>query len=303
MAEETEDDSGAESAAAAAASAAAAALTEGLREIEATLNGGTLGVAATYLPTGGTVTYNADTEFPTASVIKIAIVTEVFLQAARSKLPLDLLQPIRQLEYVAGSGVLAHLSPGRSLSLRDLATLTIALSDNTASNICLARVGGPAVVNKRMKEAWGMKKTVIHRPIKFNLGPDDPPHTATGTPRDMLRLVHLLAEGTVIPRPVAEEVLRRMSYVTDADLLPRYLEVNPFAQDLKVERPPFIVRHKPGAVNGVRNDAGLITRGGDNLAVCVYTKNVPDPRWTPANAASEAVARAGQLLSSHFFGA
>jgi beta-lactamase class A len=153
------------------------------------LKGGTLGVSATFLPTGEGIGYKADSEFPTASVIKIAIVTELFLQVENGQLSTETMVPIPESALVAGSGVLAQLKPGLSLPLGDLATLTINVSDNTASNLCLAAVGGPSVVNARMHDVWGMLNTTIHRPIKFALKPGDSRFTATSTPQDMQSLV------------------------------------------------------------------------------------------------------------------
>jgi beta-lactamase class A len=277
------------------------ALTETLQEIEATLRGGTLGVAATFLPTKETILYNAETVFPTASVIKVAIISELFTQEAEGRLDSNQTVTIQQADIVGGSGVLAQLTPGLALPLTDLATLTISVSDNTASNLCLAAVGGPETVNKRMKSTWGMTGTRIHRPIKFTLEPSDPPHTATGTPADMLKLVHLLAEGKIHSPAVSQQILDRMALVRDAEMLPRYLDINPYAIDLKASIPPYITRRKTGAVTGVRNDTGLISRGEETLAVCVYTKDTLDARWTPANRGSEAVAQVGKTLCEYFW--
>lgn len=288
-------------------------LQEAIGGVAGALTPGALGVAATFLPTGESVFAHPDDVFPTASVIKIAIVAELFTQAAEKRVDLDAPVTITDDDLVAGSGVLSLLAPGLTLRLRDLATLAIAVSDNTASNLCLNHVGGPAIVNKRMQSAWGMTNTVIHRPIRFvRTGRDRSAHgggpvyehTATGTPRDFLRLLTLLANGAVHDRAVSDQTLRLLGETQDNTLLPRYLAVNPYADDLGVGPAAFSVRHKTGAVGGVRNDAGLITRagGGGTLAVCVFTKGVTDGRWTPANAGSEAVARIGQLLCEHFFG-
>lgn len=272
-----------------------------LQAIEAELSGGTLGVAAIFLPTGESVSFKADEIFPTASVIKVAIVAELFIRQAEGSISPDATATVTAEAIVAGSGVLAFLKPGLTLPLTDLAMLAICVSDNTASNLCLAAVGGPEAVNHRMRAAWGLTETTIHRPIKFALEPDDPLYTAIGTPRDMLRLLTLLESGKVHDRTVSNAVLRCMAEVHDAELLPRYLDVNPYADDLRVDRSPFQVRHKTGAVSGVRNDAALITSGADTLAVCVYTRGVPDARWTPENAASRAVAAVGRLLRDGFF--
>jgi len=91
-------------------------------------------------------------------------------------------------------------------------------------------------------------------------------------------------------------------------MLPRHLHVNRFAGALGVDAPPFVVRHKTGGVTGTRNDAGLISRAGApgshpaTLALCVFTRDLTDPRWTPANAGCEAVAELARLACGHFFG-
>ena len=275
-------------------------LSAALSKIEASLQGGMLGVAATFLPTGETVFFKADEIFPTASVIKIAIVSELFAQTAEGRLDLTQKVVVTPENLVPGSGVLALLTPNLALPLFDLALLTLSISDNTASNLCLAAVGGPAAVNARMRE-WGMTETTIHRPIKFALTPEDPPHTATGTPRDMHTLLVRLTDGTAHSPEVGKKVRNLMGFAKDGDLLSRYLFVNPYAADLKASSPPYVVQQKPGAVTGVRNDAALISRGDATLAVCVYTKGTPDPRWTAANNGSEAVSQVGRLLCEAFF--
>jgi beta-lactamase class A len=278
-----------------------AVIQEELKAIEAGMGAGTLSVSATYLPTGESLFYNAEVVFPTASVIKVAIVSELFTQRAEGRLPLDATGTVTAAGKTPGSGVLALLADGVTLSLPDLAMLTICISDNTASNLCLAAVGGPEVVNKRMRETWGLTDTTIHRPIKFALEEGDPPHTATGTTTDMMRLLTLLEAGKVHNRAVSDEVLACMAQVRDAELLPRYLAVNPYASIQRADVPPFVVRHKGGAVNGVRNDAALISQGEKTLAVCVYSKGCLDQRWTPENAGSAAVAAVGRLLCDYVF--
>lgn len=272
---------------------------------ETTGGSGVLGVATQFMPTGETVFVNADEIFPTASVIKVAIVSELFAQAEAGKLDPQTLVTVQPGDVTAGSGILGTLTMPLVLPLADLAMLTISVSDNSASNLCLRAVGGPSVVNVRMKNEWGMTKTVIHRPIKFNLTPSDPPHTATGTPRDMLHLLTLLYKGQMHSRAASDAVLRLMEQCRDSDLLPRYLDVNPYAAALRNPRPPFVIFHKTGAVSGVRNDAALVTRGNaadeEALAVCVYSKGSGDNRWTPANRGSEALAQIGKLLTDHFF--
>ncbi|HVK03580.1 MAG TPA: serine hydrolase [Armatimonadaceae bacterium] len=279
-------------------------LREELGAIEAILHGGNLGVAAADFASGETLLHNADWTFPTASVIKGPIVAALHAGAVEGTLSLDEAVEVLPEDVVAGSGVLGKLTPGVRLPLRDLALLAIMVSDNTASNLCLRAAGGPEAVNRRMHEEWEMPGTTIHRPIKFELTPDDPPHTATGTPQDMMRFMDAVARGTLHSDAVCDGVKELLATTIDSAMLPRYLEVNPHAADLRVARPHYTVLHKTGAVNGVRNDAGIIRRDTPpfgHIAICVYTKGVKDARWTPANAGCEAVSRVARLLVHRFW--
>ncbi|MDX1931433.1 MAG: serine hydrolase [Capsulimonadales bacterium] len=280
-------------------------LVDAVRAIEKTLDGGVLGVAAVFLGTGERFDYGSDIEFPTASVIKAPILAALLSSLA------DLPDPeaaakergivVGAEDQVGGSGVLAHLAPGLTLSLADLAVLAIKLSDNTASNLCLRAAGGPDAVNRRLREDWGMPDTRIHRPIKFRLMPDDPPHTATGTPADMCHFMASVARRTLTDAAISTAVERYLAMVHDAEMLPRYLDVNFYASDVRAGAAAFTVAHKPGAVVGVRNDAGIIRRGEDALAVCIYSQGCPDTVWTPAHRGAEAVARVSHALCRTFF--
>ncbi len=299
----------------------AAGLSAAFREVEATLSGGVLGVCATADGVSW-VTYNADVSFPTASTIKAAIVAELLARVEDGAVSLGTRVEIGAADFVAGSGVLAGLEPGHSFTLGELARLAISVSDNTASNVVLAAVGGPESVNRRMRGEWGMTGTVIHRPIRFHVGAGDPPHTATGTPADMCRFMWAVATGTLHSPGVSSAVMGLLAMCDDTEMLPRYLDVNAFAGDLDVAAPPLRVFHKPGAVTGVRNDAGVVLAGGGSnllissssvcgassgggasgVALSVYTKGIGDGRWTAANVGCEAVARVSRLLVSYFMG-
>ncbi|HET8646001.1 MAG TPA: serine hydrolase, partial [Vicinamibacteria bacterium] len=102
---------------------------------------GTLGLFALHLETGETVAVNADTRFPTASVIKTAVMVEAFQQIADGRLRKDQLVTLEEAAKVGGSGVLRGLRAGGQHSVADLLYLMIAVSDNTATNLLIGLVG------------------------------------------------------------------------------------------------------------------------------------------------------------------
>lgn len=254
-------------------------LSQQWEHLERGLGGGVLGLAFE-TESGIRGGWRENTVFPTASSIKVAIVAALELAFdAGSCDPRDL-WTLSDSERVGGSGVLARLKGPMTLSLDDLATLALVVSDNTASNACLAAVGGPESINSWLARI-GATSTRIHRPIRFPLNPGDPPFTATGTPSDFLRILEHLPS----------RVWERMEGCSTS-YLARYLPYSPFALELRKEPASVRAIGKPGAIEGVRNDVGRIEWPNGSMRIAVMTKDVPDASWTAENIGEIALGRA-----------
>ena len=134
---------------------------------------GVLGVAAIDLSAGAPrqiVAVNADLRFPTASTIKTAVMLEAYHQAAEGTLSFDTPLTCDSSDKVGGSGVLRDLHDGLTLTVADAVQLMIALSDNTATNLLIARLG-TASVNARL-DTYGLTR---HAPL-----PPDVPRRPAG---------------------------------------------------------------------------------------------------------------------------
>ena len=120
-------------------------------DLEAVVAGfrGRMGVAAIDLRSGRTIAINADERFPTASTIKTAVMIEAWQQAADGRLSMDTLIPLKKSDRVGGAGVLQGMHEGLELTVGDLVHLMIVLSDNTATNLLIERLG-TARVNARL---------------------------------------------------------------------------------------------------------------------------------------------------------
>jgi beta-lactamase class A len=123
---------------------------------------GVMGVAARNLGTGEELLVNADLRFPSASTIKTAVMVEAYHQAAEGKLPLDTPITLRDADKVGGSGVLNGFRDGATLRVADLIHLMIVVSDNTATNLLVNRLG-TAAIDERLA-AHGRANTKIFRP-------------------------------------------------------------------------------------------------------------------------------------------
>ena len=145
----------------AAAPLSAATLQSRVEEAVRSLHG-TMGVAAKNLATGETVFVNADTPFPTASVIKVAVMVEVFHQIAEGRIRRDDTIPLDETTKVGGSGVLQRLHGGLVLTVGDLLELMITVSDNTATNLLIALVGTGTWTSA--SSSYGITHTKLLRP-------------------------------------------------------------------------------------------------------------------------------------------
>jgi beta-lactamase class A len=220
---------------------------------------GTVGYAARNLSTNEEIAWNADRPLPTASVFKFPLLVELFRQVEAGALDLDERVTLQPHDIVLGSGILRDFGPGLQPALRDLAMMMIVVSDNSASNLLLDRVGGPERVNATMR-VLGLPSIVIHRRLDFTARSPGP--VAEAAPRDMMQLAVMLARDELVSPAASSQmraILGRQRYLEQA---PRFVACNPYAPDFG--RPqPIKVFNKTGMISGWRADTGLIALGPD----------------------------------------
>jgi len=217
---------------------------------------GVLGVAILDLTTGQKYLLHADEVLPTASSIKIAVLAELFRQAQQGKIKLGDLYTLQSSDLVGGSGVAGALTPGVTrLTIRDVAALMISVSDNSATNIIIDRIGIENV--NALLDSLGLTHTRLRRKMM------DVKAAAEGrenisTPREMAQLLEDLYRGKVLNKQMTEDFFALLS-VHKESYIPRELP-----EDLRVA-------NKPGELEGVRNDSGIVFTGNRPFAISVMT--------------------------------
>ena len=201
---------------------------------------------------------NEDEIFPAASVIKLPLVMTMYADAARGLVDLD--ESIAVGGRVDGSGVLRHLRDVQRLSLRDLAMLAIIVSDNTATNRLIERVGLERV-GERLRE-WGCSKTRLSRKM-FDFEAAKRGHENLMTARETVSLLLLLQRGECEDRATSDAVLAVLEQCQDDTMLLRYLPHG-------VKAP-----HKTGTLDESRNDAAIV-RGDRPVIVAAFTRKLRD---------------------------
>jgi len=266
---------------------------------------GVIGVAAIDLDNREELAFNADTRFPTASTIKTAVMLEAYHQIAEGSLTLDTLLTLRDAEKVGGSGVLRQLHDGLPLKVSDLIYLMIALSDNTATNMLVNRLG-TARIDDRLT-SYGFKETRIFRPTfrdgRADVLPELEKEFGLGmtTPREMARLMALIADRKAVSAPASEAMIATLGKQQDRNMIPRLL---PSDDSLQIGNKTGTDEEKQPAANGVRgqvrSDAAIVTGPNLRYVIAIYTRQVQDTRWTIDNDALVTGARISRLVYDYF---
>jgi beta-lactamase class A len=217
---------------------------------------GVLAVAILDLTTGQKYLLRADEVLPTASSIKIAILAELYRQAQQGKLKLSDLYTLQTADMVAGSGITSILTPGVTrLTLRDVAGLMISVSDNSATNVIIDRVGMENV--NALLDSLGLTHTRLRRKM-MDLKAAGEGRENVATPREMMMLLEDLYRGKILDKTMMEDFFNLLS-VHKESYIPRELP-----EDLRVA-------NKPGELEGVRNDSGIVFTAKRPYVISVMT--------------------------------
>jgi len=266
---------------------------------------GQMGVAAIGLGTGVTIAVDADARFPTASTIKTAVMIEAWQQAADGRLSMDTPMTLRETDKVGGAGVLRGLHDGLALTVADLVHLMIVLSDNTATNLLIGRLG-TARVNERL-EAYGLRETKLFRPTfrdgRADVLPELEREFGLGmtTPREMARLMALIAEGKAVNRGASDAMLATLRRQQDRAMIPRLISIEEQVQ-IGNKTGTDEEKHalKDGVKRHVRADAAIVTGPGFSYVIAIYARQVEDTRWGVDNDALTTGARISKMVYEHF---
>jgi beta-lactamase class A len=271
---------------------------------------GELGLAATNLQTGETLAIRGETRFPTASLIKVAVMVEAYHRIAERGLTRDTAVTLREADKAGDETVpLNMLHDGVTLTVADLLNLMIAYSDNTATNL-LVRLLGAAQIDRRMA-SYGLANTKIFRPTfrdgHADVFPEEEREFGLGmtTPLEISRLFQLLADGKVIHRAISDEMLSLLAKQQDRAMIPR---------SLPVERDRIVVANKTGwdeekladakGFHGeIRTDAAYVKSPKVRYVIAICVRRGADTRATVDNEALVTGAELSRIVYEYFAGA
>lgn len=225
------------------------------------------------------VSLNPERIFPAASTIKLPLLVYALQQAQAGRLGLDEALTLRAEDRVGGSGVLHELTPGLSIPIRDLLTLMTVVSDNTATNLLIDRLGTDDFnvwLSRQGLHATRLIGKLQLPPERQNAAQRRGERNRTGA-ADQLRVLLGLAAGRLLNAAHSSLALDILGRQQLRDLIGRGV---PCGRD---GEPRYRVASKSGELRGVHHDVGLLFTPRP-LAVVLLSEGGTDPREHPENA-------------------
>lgn len=239
-------------------------------------------------PPDAGISYRAHEPFPAASTIKVFVLQALLELVAAGTARLDDELEVRAADMVSGSGVLKALTPGRRHTLRDLATLMIAVSDNTATNVLIEFVGLDRVNASIRAHGWSGTVSAGKLQTGAPTGAGAPARSTT-TAADLADHFARLWRGELLPPTLtveAQAMYRKQQYCE----LGRAIGHDSYLAS--IGEGPWRIASKSGSITGVRNDAGVfepLTATGAPFVVAIMTRGCVDPRFHAENLGARVV--------------
>jgi beta-lactamase class A len=228
------------------------------------------GVYVKSIETGEEIAIDADRQMETMSTIKIPLMVEVFEQIKAGKFALTDKYTFVQADSQPGTGTIQRLDPGAVMTVKDLITMMIVVSDNTATEVLYRMVGGPDAVNRRM-DTMGFKSTrAMNIPSKWfpqlraaasteQFYRDGKYPFGLSTPREMGRILESMERGTLVDKASSDLMLQIMRGQLYRTRIPRYVT-------------GYRIPHKTGDfLPYVGDDVGMLEAQGRTIVVSIFT--------------------------------
>lgn len=197
------------------------------------------GVFLVDIDTGAYFDSQGETTFSAASTIKLPILVALFQDVDAGKIRLDEKLTLKQEMIGSGSGDLQYKKLGTKYTALEVATKMIAISDNTATNMLISRMGGASALNQRFR-SWGLTATAIQNPLPDLEG------TNTTSPKELANVMAMVNQGDLVSMPSRDRMLDIMQRTVTNSMLPKGLGNG------------ATISHKTGDIGSLVADVGLI---------------------------------------------
>ena len=261
-------------------------LEKQLRELLDSFHG-TAGIYVRNLRTGKEAAINADTIFPTASIVKVPILVGIFKKIDEGVYTYH--QPLVYRDSIArgGSGLMQFFKDSTPTDLRTLISLMLSHSDNTAAVWCEKLAGGGTEINSWLND-HGFKYTRVNARTPGREKADEEYGWGQTTPKEMANLMVMIREGKTVSKAASEIMYRDLTDVFWDEYA--LSQIPPYVQEAS----------KQGMVNDSRSEAVLVNAPHGDYVFYIATKNNKDQRWQTDNEAWQLARDVSAFLWNYF---
>ncbi len=258
-----------------------------LQEAIAGFNGD-VGIYVKNLRTGKTVAINADTVFPTASIVKVPILLGVMDKLNKKELDYDQELLYRDSLAYSDYDVVASLKDTVKIALKKVIMLMLTTSDNSAS-LWLQGLAGTGTRINAILDSLGFTVTRVNSRTPGRESNRTVYGWGQTSPAEMARIFEMIYSNQYISAATCERMMRCLGR--------NYWDENEAISEV----PPYIeVFSKNGCVNAVRSEALLVNAPHNPYIFCIFTKNNKDISWTHTNEAWTLARKLSSLLWHYF---
>lgn len=242
---------------------------------------------------GNVITRFPDEKFETASTIKVYILAALFDAIGQGKASLKDMLTCEERFWIDGSGILGSLEVGTTLSVKNVATLMIIVSDNIATNMLIDYLGIDNI--NACIQKLGCKDTVLHNVLDFakyhQLG--------TTSPRDYASMFVRIQNRTLVSPKASEQMWQILSQQHYNSMIVKslpqfYVDSDNYDEQL------FWFASKSGSMNACRNDGGIITTPYGSYVIVMLNKDFSDKQYYPDHPATVFGSRVSRLIFDQY---
>ena len=249
---------------------------------------GDIGIYVKSLKTGKIVAINADTVFPTASIVKVPIMVGVMDKLEKGELKYEQELVYKDSLLYAGSDILGSFKANEKVLLKKVLMLMLTTSDNTAS-LWLQSLAGTGTRINAIMDSLGLKDTRVNSRTTGRENNRTIYGWGQTTPYEIGMLFEKIYNGQVISPVACERMMRCLGR--------NYWDLNEAISQI----PPTIeVFSKNGCVNAVRSEVLLVNAPNNPYIFCIFTKNNKDISWTHTNEAWTLARKISAMLWDYF---
>ena len=244
---------------------------------------GDVGIYVKDLHTGKMASINADSIFPTASMVKVPILIGIMDKLNKGELKYHQELTYKDSLFYAGSDLLASLKHNEKVELSKVIMLMLTTSDNTAS-LWLQSLAGTGTRINQILDSIGYTATRVNSRTPGREAGRDKFGWGQTSPKEMASLFEALANRNLMDASSSEKILR---------LLGR----NYWDEEAISQIPPDVfIASKNGAVNASRSEVVYVSGKNARYVFCICTKNNKDTSWELNNEAWELARKVSKLL-------